>query len=99
VKRYRLTAEAGRDLDEVIDYLLVDSVDAALRVRTKLESSFDRIARMPGIGHRREDLTKEDLRFFAVFHWLVVYRPTRPVEIIAVVHGARDVPRVLRRRR
>ena len=99
MRGYRLTEQADRDLDEIIDWLLAESIDAALHVRAKLDAAFDRIARLPRIGHRREDLTDEDVRFYAVFDWLVVYRETDRVEIVAVVHGARDVRRVLRRRR
>lgn len=56
----------------------------------------ERITRMPGIGHRREDLTEEELRFWPVFDYLIVYRPgSSPLEIVRVLHGRRDVSVVL----
>ena len=58
-----------------------------------------RIAARPGLGHLREDLTDEPLRFLPVWSYLVIYRLTDPVEVVRVVHGARDVARELRRRR
>ncbi len=58
-----------------------------------------RIAARPGIGHLREDLADEFLRFVTVWNCLIVYRVARPVEIVRVVHGARDVARMLRARR
>ena len=59
-----------------------------------------RLAAFPNIGHLRTDLTDEPLRFWCVYSYLIVYRPEqRPLEVIAVVHGARDVEKVLRRRR
>lgn len=59
-----------------------------------------RLAEMPGIGHAREDLADEPLRFFNMKGYLIIYRPgTPPLQIIHVVHGARDVGAVLGYRR
>jgi toxin ParE1/3/4 len=53
----------------------------------------------PGIGHRRSDLTAADVRFFAVYSYLIVYRPsTKPLQIAAQLHGARDVLTLLKKR-
>jgi antitoxin ParD1/3/4/toxin ParE1/3/4 len=50
----------------------------------------------PGIGHLRPDLTDADGRFWPVFKYLVIYRPdTKPLEIVRVLHGRRDVERIL----
>ena len=47
---------------------------------------------MPGIGHRREDLTPEDFRFWSVYDYLIVYDPsTNPLAVVRVLHGRRDV--------
>ena len=55
-------------------------------------------AKTPGIGHTREDLTDRPLEFWNVYSYLVVYDPhTRPLTIIAVLHGARDVEKLLKR--
>jgi antitoxin ParD1/3/4/toxin ParE1/3/4 len=55
-----------------------------------------RLAEAPGLGHLRDDLTDEPLRFWAVYSYLIVYRPeTDPLEIVRVLHGARDVRAVL----
>jgi len=53
----------------------------------------------PGAGHRRRDLTDYDVRFFPVYSYLVVYRPdTKPVQVVSILHGRRDVEGVLKRR-
>ena len=63
-----------------------------------LEEVFERLAERPGLGHSREDLTNRPLRFWSVFSYLVVYDPeSRPLTIIAVLHGARDVEKLLKR--
>lgn len=47
-------------------------------------------------AHLRPDLTPEDVRFWSVFKYLVIYRPgTKPLEIVRVLHGNRDVRRWL----
>jgi plasmid stabilization system protein ParE len=56
--------------------------------------------RTPGIGHRREDLTAYSVLLWTVGAYLIVYRAEerRPVEIVAVTEGSRDIPLFLRHR-
>jgi antitoxin ParD1/3/4 len=54
---------------------------------------------MPGQGHRRTDCTKGPVLFFPVYSYLIAYRPgTDPLQILAIVHGSRDVQKVLKQR-
>jgi plasmid stabilization system protein ParE len=53
---------------------------------------------MPGKGHRRSDLTRRDVLFLSVYQYMVVYRHTAFVEIVAVIHGKRNARRVLKSR-
>jgi plasmid stabilization system protein ParE len=54
------------------------------------------LADNPAIGHVRRDLTGDDVRFWSVFKYLVVYRPnTEPLQIVRVLHGRRNVKRLL----
>jgi len=52
-------------------------------------------------GHSRFDLTSRSLRFWTLTrypNYTVVYRPeTSPLQVVAVVHGKRDVQRILKR--
>jgi plasmid stabilization system protein ParE len=90
--KFRLTRAAERDLQEIKDYIARDSVDAAARVLDRLERAFHELVEMPGMGHRREDLTREDVRFWSVFEYLIVYEPdAAPLGIVRVLHGRRDV--------
>ena len=57
------------------------------------------LAKMPGMGHKREDLTAFQVRFWPVGAYLIIYRAERqPIEIVAVTQGARDIPAFLHRR-
>jgi len=57
------------------------------------------LARNPGAGHRRKDLTDSSVRFFPVYSYLIVYRPeTKPLQVVAILHGRREVERILQKR-
>jgi plasmid stabilization system protein ParE len=99
VTRYVLSEDADLDLDGIWDFIAEDSIDAADRWMGKLFDAFDVIGDTPGIGHKREDLTAYPVLFWPVGAYLVIYRATsRPVEIVAVTQGARDIPTFLQRR-
>jgi plasmid stabilization system protein ParE len=94
--RYVVSPEAFDDLQEIWDFIATDSPQAADRVVAELFSAFQRLAEWPGMGHTRRDLTERDVRFFPVGSYLVVYRELQPaLQIVAVLHSARDVPSVI----
>jgi antitoxin ParD1/3/4/toxin ParE1/3/4 len=54
------------------------------------------LAQHPLLGHLREDLADEPLRFWPVYSYLIIYRAEkRPIQVVRVLHGARDVKRLL----
>lgn len=72
------------------------SLNAAKRVQADLRSAMRKLAEMPGMGHLRHDLADEPLRFWSVFSYLIIYRPdTSPLQIVRVLHGARDIKSIL----
>lgn len=94
---YRLTPSAQSDVDRITDFIAEDNLDAALRVHDALEEAFRHLAEMPAMGHTREDLTERHLKFWSVYSYLIVYDPaSSPLTVIAVLHGARDVERLLK---
>jgi len=96
-RRYQLTETAQRHVDEIGAFIARDSIDAALKVYDALEGAFAQLAAMPEMGHTREDLTQQRLKFWGVYSYLVVYEPTSdPLTVVAVLHGARDVEQLLR---
>jgi len=99
VADYLLSPEALEDLQGIWDFIAIDSVEAADNVLDELFAAFEGLAQWPGQGHKRDDLTNRDVRFWPVRNYLVVYRENlRRVEIVAVLHGARDVPTVIENR-
>ncbi len=96
---YILGGDALADLESIWDYIAQDSIDAADSWIAKLFETFETLARSPGIGHKREDLSPIPVLFWPVGSYLVIYRAERdPLEIVAVTEGSRDIPAFLRRR-
>ena len=70
-----------------------DNIDAVDRWIAKLFETFDALGQTPGMGHKREDLTRFPVLFWPVGAYLVIYRAERsPIEIVAVTQGSRDIP-------
>jgi plasmid stabilization system protein ParE len=96
MKRFVLTLAAETHLTEIWDYIASDNPDAATRVLDAFTTAFRLLAESPGVGHYREDLADKRHRFHQIYSYLIVYRwETKPLQIIAIVHTARDVSAVL----
>jgi plasmid stabilization system protein ParE len=99
VSGYILGTDAALDLDVIWEYIADDNIDAADGWIAKLFDAFERLGQHPGIGHTRTDLTSYPVLFWPVGAYLIIYRgERRPVEIVAVTQGSRDIPAFLDRR-
>lgn len=96
---FELAPHAVRDLEELLECVRSESgLDRAESVRCDLISAIHKLARNPGMGRAREDWTDHPVRFWAVHSWLIVYRPEkRPLHVVRVISGWRDVRAVLAR--
>ncbi len=93
MNRYVLSVAAELDLDSIWEYIAQDNLDAADRWIGRLFEAFEALAKTPGMGHRREDLTASAVLFWPVGAYLILYRARDAwVEIVAVTQGARDIP-------
>ena len=90
---YRLTPAAVDDIFEISAYIAAEDLPAADRFELEISNSCQRAADKPDLGHFRRDLTDKPVRFFAVRGtYLIVYdAATKPLEVLRVLHGARDV--------
>jgi toxin ParE1/3/4 len=97
MKRFVLTKPAERDLDQIKSYLVEKAGPRITRkVFQEIRSALKLLGSNPGIGHAREDLTDLPVKFWPVYSYLVVYEPeTKPVQIVRVLHGMRDVEEIL----
>ncbi len=96
--RYRLTTQARTGLRNILDYAESRfGVRVAEQILDKLLGAFELLARSPGIGHRREDITSNDaVLFWSVRPSLLAYRVVDGVvEALFVERGERDWERLL----
>jgi toxin ParE1/3/4 len=92
MSQYRVSDAASADLVDIWLFIAQDDAHAAARFLRKLVSRFPTLASMPDMGRRREELA-DRLRSFPVGNYVIFYRPMeRGIEIVRVLHGARDLP-------
>jgi toxin ParE1/3/4 len=87
---YRLRPQTEADIEAIALYIAEDNPSAAKRWYDDIQLRCQRIGEMPGIGVARPEVRPE-LRSFPVGNYLVLYRQIdEGVEIVRVVHGARQ---------
>lgn len=92
--RIRRTAQSRRDYTDIWDYIAADNQSAADRLIESFDEALELLVEAPGIGRRCEELAPS-LRSFPVGNYLIFYRPlTDGIELIRVLHGARNIPRL-----
>ena len=94
---FELSAAARLDLLQAWNYLAENaSFDVADKVLADIEAAIREVAKSPGLGHQRPDLTSRPLLFYLVHSYLVVYRrDKKPLSVVRVLHAARDAKRLL----
>jgi len=94
--------KAREDLEEIAAYIGADNLDAALRVIDAIEVAFGKLAVNPELGVELKELSKSSLQNLRMWvvprfrNYLIFYRPTaNGVEVVRVLHGARDLRNLL----
>lgn len=73
-------------------YIAYDSSRNADTFLDKIEQTVVRLSDCPGIGPRRDELSK-GLRSFPIGNYIIFYREVSDGIIVSrVIHGARDLP-------
>ncbi len=100
--RYRVLPTADSDLDDQAEYLAREaSLETAQRFYDAARTTFEKIARMSGIGEPRESANPRlaGLRVWRVEGFekhMIFYRRTGDgIDIVRVLHGARDIDSIL----
>jgi toxin ParE1/3/4 len=96
MKRFVLSDDAAQDLQDIKTYLLREGGTPLVRhILGKLKSAILLLAANPYVGHKREDLTDEAVRFWSVFAYLIIYDPTtKPLGIARILQGNQDLERI-----
>ena len=99
---YVLTPIAKADIFDIWAYIAEDNEKAADREERAIFDACALAAEAPLRGHSRPTLTTRSLRFWTLSrypNYSVIYRPeTAPIQIVAVMHGKRNIRRVLKQR-
>jgi plasmid stabilization system protein ParE len=96
---FQFTTQATEDLDTIWWFIAEHSRDAADRVEMEIVATCRRMAKHPLMGTRRRDITQLPVRFWTLpkfASYVIVYRPdTAPLQVVAVLHGKRDLKKAL----
>jgi plasmid stabilization system protein ParE len=99
---YVLTPRARADIFAIWSFIALDSENAPDGVETAIYEACSFLADCPFAGRTRPDLTSRPVRFWALPrypNYFIIYRPdSAPLQVIAVLHGKRDIRRALRDR-
>jgi toxin ParE1/3/4 len=102
--RVILRPRVPEDLAAIIQYLGERSVQAAIRFASAVPATLEDVVRFPGAGSlRRLDHPQlQNVRTWRIRgfkRYLIFYRPIElGIEVLAIIHGARDAGAVLRSR-
>ncbi|MBZ5533814.1 MAG: type II toxin-antitoxin system RelE/ParE family toxin [Acidobacteriia bacterium] len=99
-RRYVLAPEAAHDLAQIWRYIkeqsnrsIADRVEGVIRDRIVF------LSENPGAGHSRKNLTDSAVKFFPVYSYLIVYRSeSKPLQVVSILHGRRELERILKDR-
>lgn len=88
---YFLTPQAIKDLETIHDFIAEDSIKAARQFIDLLELKCESLVKTPAMGRTREELA-QGLRSLPVKKYVIFYRQNKErLEIIRILHGARDI--------
>jgi toxin ParE1/3/4 len=100
--RIHVQPAADRDLDDQAGYLAVEAgLETAMRFYDAASTTFEHIARMPGIGEKRESPNPRliGLRVWRIEgfknHLIFYLTSDEGISIVRVLHGARDIDGIL----
>jgi len=87
--------DAVSDLDEIWEFIAADSLPAADHVIEEIYKTIQSLVSFPEMGHARNDLTSEPIRFHSAYDFLIAYAPEeKPLLVLAILHGRRN-PRII----
>jgi toxin ParE1/3/4 len=98
--RLFLSSPARADIDEIWSYIATESGSAEIadRVIASISETFRLLRRNPNLGRRRDGDLRQEIRSFPAGNHMIFYRSrAAAVEIVRVLHGSRDIGRILGR--
>jgi toxin ParE1/3/4 len=103
MKPVRIRPRADAEIDALADYIAADSPSAALRFLDATQKAFELISEQPEIGSKRyaKPPVLQGLRMCPVpdfpKHWIFYIERPDHIDVLRVLHGARDIPAALQK--
>lgn len=96
-RSFILHEKALEDVNEIWEFVAdLAGEPVADRLVAKIHDDCRMLAKMPGVGHVRHDLTRRQMLFWTSGPYLIIYHPeTLPLEIERILHTSRDVRKAL----
>jgi toxin ParE1/3/4 len=100
-RRVLIRDAAENDIDQIARFIAQQNLSAALRFYDAVDETLTLLARMPRVGKQRTaiDPSLKGLRSWSVKwyrNYLIFYLPLNDgIDVVRVVHGSRDLPRVI----
>jgi toxin ParE1/3/4 len=91
--RVEYTDEALADLDDIFDYIALDSISRAASVIARIDRKIQMLRHAPRTGHQRPEFGF-NVRTLAACPFVVFYRTLelrQSVQIVRVIDGRRDL--------
>lgn len=93
--RIKWTEKAQRQLDQIFEYIAVDSKLYANRTIKKIIERADSISKHPRIGRSVPEYERSDIREVFVHPYRIIYQlvvKDDEIRILSVIHSARLLP-------
>ena len=98
MKRYWLSMHARKDLKAIYRYIAAHNASAAGNLRRIFYKKFELLAAHPLLGEACDHIVK-GIRTFPAGNYVIFYRPGKTrLEILHIIHAARDYAAVIRHR-
>ncbi|HEY0106716.1 MAG TPA: type II toxin-antitoxin system RelE/ParE family toxin [Rhizomicrobium sp.] len=95
--RVIVSPQASADIDDILAFIAADNPDAAVKYVAGLRKKAKSLGQFPRIHPLREDLPRE-MRSAAYGSHVLIFRIRNSVvDVVRIVHGARDLPRLFER--
>lgn len=93
------TLGSRQDYVDIWNYIAVDNQAAADRIIEKFDAALNLLSTAPGLGPRRDEFGL-GMRSFPVGQYLIFYRAIDDgIELIRVLHGARNLFGIFEKKR
>ncbi|MFV1964058.1 MAG: type II toxin-antitoxin system RelE/ParE family toxin [Pirellulaceae bacterium] len=91
------TLEATRWLEEIHDYISLDSTSAAHRVITGIYDKVQLLREQPRMGQRFEPIVDREVREILYGHYRIAYliKSEEQIELLGIFHAAMDIEHYL----